>query len=769
MADIEGRRPQAGRRAVAIGGGRSAANWAGAPDFLASARDWLATALRAEADAGRLAPWLAVGFGAGVLLYFTAPSEPSPIAPAVLVAVLAVLAWASRERPFAFGLFVALISIAAGFTVACVRGALVAHPVLTRATGVVTLQGYVETRDTTERSERVVLRVTAHNGKGVQLPDRVRIAFRRGMAPAVGSHVETRAQLRPLVGPVRPGGYDYALGAYFEGIGATGFALGRARTLATSDPLPWTVRARAVVDGMRRTLTDRIRARLPGETGAIAAALVTGERDAISAETNEAMRVSGLYHVLSISGLHMALVAGALFALIRGGLALMPALALRWPIKKWAAVAALFGVSFYLVLSGAEVATQRSFIMIAIVLGGVLVDRPAITLRTLAAAAFGVLVLKPEALLNPSFQMSFAATLALVALYARYIPLIAAPPLPGGGALTHFGERALRWLILGAAASLVAGLATTAYAAFHFHRVAPFSIVANLLTMPVISFVIMPGALVAVVLLPFGYDVLGWKMMGWGIDGMLVVAQWVAALPAADSRVTAFGAGAVLTATAGILLLALPTTRLRLGGVPLLAAALGMAITAQRPDVLIDAEGEVVAVRASDGRLTILEAASGRFVAESWLAADADGRKADKAVASGFRCDPSGCVARFGDGSAIAVARRHEALADDCREAALVITNLNVSAACGTPAIDRRTLATTGALSLRRVGGVWIAEAARLPDADRPWYGRARPADASVLSRLAGKALPKRTGEPRSVDPEDEIPPDLPNFENFGE
>lgn len=770
MAEIDGRAARAGRRALALGGRPVAADRMGAGDLFAAAGGWLASALRAEAEAGRLAPWLAVGFGAGILLYFAAPSEPSVLAPAILIVALVALAWASRERPVAFGFSLALISIAAGFAIGCLRGALVAHPVLTRATGTVTLQGYVEARDTNERSERIVLRVTGRNGRGAeQVPDRVRIAFRRGAAPEVGSHIETRAQLRPLIGPVRPGGYDYALGTYFDGIGATGFSFGRARAMPALEPVPWIVQARAAVDAMRRSLTNRIRAIVPGETGAIAAALVTGERDAIAAETNEAMRVSGLYHVLSISGLHMALVAGALFALIRGGLALVPPLALRRPIKKWAAVAALFGVSFYLVLSGGEVATQRSFIMIAIVLGGVLVDRPAITVRTLSAAAFGVLLLQPEALLNPSFQMSFAATLALVALYERHVSLIATPPLPGGGAVAHFSERTLRWLMLGAAASLVAGIATAAYGAFHFHRVAPYSIVANLLTMPLISLVIMPGALLAVFLLPFGYDVYGWKIMGWGIDGMLTVAQWVAALPGADGRFAAFGAGTLLIVTAGILLLALPATRLRLAGVPLLVLGFLLAVTAPRPDILIDADGEVVAVRGQDGRLTILDAASGRFIADNWLAADADRRKADKTIAAGFKCDDQGCVARMGDGAIIAVARRHEAFADDCREAAFLITRLEAPPACRAPVIDRRTLATTGALSLRRVDGAWIAEPARAPYADRPWYGRAKPADANVLSRLAGDTRRARTTEPVSGEPDDDMPPDLPDAENLGE
>ncbi len=757
MGEAEGRRPIAGRRAAVLGAGQPAAGWASrAGHFADDARAWVAAALHAEADNGRLAPWLSVAFGTGVLLYFVAPSEPVLAAPVMLTVLLAGLAWASRERPFVFPLLLALIAVAAGFATGCVRAALVAHKPLSFER-TVTVQGYVEERDATERSDRIVLHVTGAKGRGASdVPERVRIAFRRGSAPAVGTHIETLARLSPPVGPVRPGGYDYARGIYFQGIGATGFSYGMSR-LAAADPAPFTIRIRAGIETMRRSLTDRIRMLVPGETGAIAAALITGVRDTISTETNEAMRVSGLYHLLSISGLHMALIAGVLFAMIRGSLALVPAFALRRPIKKWAAVAAFAGCAFYLVLSGAEVATQRSFIMIAIVLGGVLIDRPALTVRTLAVAAFAVLLLQPEALLSPSFQMSFAATLALVALYERYVVLLVVPPVPGGGGFAHFSERALRWILLGAATSLFAGIATAAYVAFHFQRVAPYSVIANLLAMPLISFVIMPAGLLAVLLLPFGYDALGWKVMGAGIEGMLKIAQWVVSFPGADGRFAAFGAGALLFATAGILLLALPVSKLRYAGVPFMAAAFLLAVTAPRPDVLIDASGETVAVRGADGRLQILGVSGNRFVAESWLAADADTRKASKELEAGFSCDARVCAGSLADGTKIAIARQREAFAENCPGVALVISRFGPIKGCATPSVDRTTLRSTGALALWRKDGAWVAEPSRALYADRPWYGRRSPARANALAGLRGHSAGAST-EPVGVKDESASP-----------
>jgi competence protein ComEC len=725
-------------------------------DALEATWGWLAEAFRAEADAGRLAPWLAVGFGAGILLYFGAPTEPSVLAAAATVAAFVAIAWASRERPVAFATSLILLSVAAGFGAGGARGLTVAHKTLTRPTGTLTIVGFVEARDATERSDRVVLRLTKTIGPGAsRTPERVRITLPRGTAPKVGEHISVRAQLLPLLGPTRPGGFDYARNSYFAQIGATGFVLGRVRIADRAEAAPVEIRVLAAIDAFRRQMHARIRALLPGEIGAIASALVTGIRDEISPEVNEAMRISGLAHVLSISGLHMVLAVGALFALVRGVLALIPGLALRRPVKKWAALVALAGATGYLILSGAAVPTQRAYIMIAIVLAGVLIDRPALTIRTLAVAAAVLLALEPEAILHPSFQMSFAATLALVALFEHLGPSLARPPAPGSGVFGRFSERIGRWLLLGALTSLAAGLATTAYAAFHFHRLAPFGLIANLLAMPVISFIIMPAALFSVLLMPFGYDAFGWQVMGFGIELMLAIARWVAALPGAEGRVAAFGSGALLCATAGLLVLTLPASRLRLAGAPLLAVGLLLALGASRPDVLVEAEGRVVAVRGADGRLSILDARRSRIAAENWLAADGDGRKLTPELAAGFVCDRTQCKARLSDGSTVVVMREQGLLSEGCREATLVVTRFEGATDCAAPIVDLRMLATTGALSIRRVDGNWIADPARSPIGDRPWFGRRTPPDAGALGRLIGSRRTAPGTETTNSDPEE--------------
>ena len=391
----------------------------------------------------------------------------------------------------AFPLALGAAAVAAGFATATVKRAIIAHPVLSAPVWNVEVAGFVERREERERSDRITVRVDRIAGPRLnETLERIRVSVRKGSAPAVGSFVEFKARLSPPLEPLRPGGYDFARDMYFQQIGASGFVLGRIRTAeAPGAPTLW-LRYATVIDGMREAIDKRIRAVVPGDQGAIASALITGKRDAISTPVNEAMYTSSLAHVLSISGYHMALVAGIVFFMLRALFALMRSFASRYPIKKWAALVALAAAAFYLLLSGAEVATQRSFIMIAIVLIGVMVDRPTLTLRTLTVAAFVVLLLLPEAVVHPSFQMSFAATLALVAGYQGGLTWMSrARETPLGARVALWGGRQIVGMIL---VSLLAGTATIPYIAYHFHRVSPYGVVANLLAMPVVSVWVMP-------------------------------------------------------------------------------------------------------------------------------------------------------------------------------------------------------------------------------------------------------------------------------------
>jgi competence protein ComEC len=684
----------------------------------ARVREWAAI----EVGAGRLLPWFAVAYGFGIVLYFTAEREPAWWAATILAALCATFAVLLRRQFIPFAIALGALGMAAGFAVATVKTVLIDHPVLRFSASGVTVAGFVELREESQHTDRFVLRVERMDGgRMAEKPQRVRLSVKRGMAPAPGSFVEAKALLDPPLQPLEPGSYDFARDLYFQGIGASGFVRGAVKVITPPSEQGLLHRANAVIQRMRDAIDARIRAVLRGDPGAIAAMLIDGRRDSIDSHLYDAMFVSGIGHVLSISGYHMAVVAGMIFFIFRAFFALIPGLADRAPIKKWAAFAALIVTTFYLLLSGAEVATQRSFIMIAVVLTGVMLDRPTVTMRTLTVAALLVLVLAPEAVVHPSFQMSFAATLALIAGYERGAIKLRA------NADSSLGARAALWginEIVGLTlASLLAGFATTSYAAYHFHRIAPYGVLANLLAMPVVSAWVMPMGIFGVVAMPFGFDAVFWRQMGYGIEWMDTVALWVASLPGAFGRVTSFGTGPLLFATAGLLVIGLLKTPLWWSGVLLVVIAVIWAARTPVPDVLMAGDGRTFAVRGADGRLAFHHSGGDSFATREWLAADADGRDVkDKGLGQGISCDASGCIGKLADGALVSYALEPDAFEEDCRRTMLILaTHDDPPPDCSAMVIGRDVWRRRGALSLRRNGTGFIVEGTRPENFDRPW------------------------------------------------
>ena len=323
----------------------------------------------------------------------------------------------------------------------------------------------------------------------------------------------------------------------------------------------WDIRAWSVIERLRHGIGPRITAVLPGQTGAIANALITGARGGISEATNSAFRDSGLMHILAISGLHMAIMAGSVFYLVRLLLAAMPALALLYPIKKWAAVAAMLGALAYLLISGSSFATVRSAIMISIMFIAVLLDRPALALRNVVLAALLILIAFPESLFDVGFQMSFAAVLALICVYEEARKSRVWSLLP---------ERPSAWLLLFVggiiATTLIASTAVAPFAAYHFHKSQQYAVLANLIAIPICNFIVMPAALASLLAMPLGLEAAPLRVMGWGIDGMLWTAERVASLPGAVLHIPAMPTPAFLAIIGGGLWLALWQTRWRVLG-----------------------------------------------------------------------------------------------------------------------------------------------------------------------------------------------------------
>lgn len=693
--------------------------------------------------------WAPVALVAGVALYFALPREPFLPAPAALALVLALAALRARGRPLAFAVLCALALVAGGLSLAKLRAGLVAAPVIERTLVSARVTGWIEE---TERRRDGRLRLTVRVAAIERLapagtPRRVLVSL-RGEADAdlypPGRPVRFAAYLQAPPGPVAPGAYDFARASFFRGIGAVGTAHRAPETWAGAPPAPAPLRLAAAVERMRWAVAARIRSGLAGEAGSLATALITGLRGDISAPTLEALRTAGLAHVLAISGLHMALVAGSLFWLVRAALAAVPTLALRAPVKRIAAAAALAGASYYLVLSGASVATQRAFVMMTIMLVAVMLRRPAITMRNVALAALVVVILTPESILSASFQMSFAAAAALVAVYEigavrRRLYGGAGP----AGPWRRLARGVLVYVLAVSLTTLVASAATAPAAAYHFHRGAPFSLLGNLLAMPAVGLLVMPAGLAALIAMPFGLDPLALQVMGLGIGWVLAAAHFVAALPGAELHMAQMPDAAFLLIIAGFLWLVLWRRAWRLAGVAAVAAGIGLAATARAPDVLVDRGGASVAVRvAADGRLSLLTASPDGFTVSRWLERDGDARPPGDIAGSAFSCDGAACVAPLPGGGTLAVVRYRAALDEECARARILVVRFPLVRACAGPelVLDANDLARHGAHALwLGAGGVTARPARPVPGA-RPWAGRAEDGDAEE----AGTAEPRR-------------------------
>ncbi|MCB1520607.1 MAG: ComEC/Rec2 family competence protein [Hyphomicrobiaceae bacterium] len=678
-----------------------------------------------EHERARWFYWVPVAFGCGIWSYFALSREP-PFATTLLPFFAAMILHAALRRAPAMSIATTLAMImAAGFAMASIRSATVAAPILEKSIGPVEVRGFVELVEPREdRGERLTLRVTALGAVPPEVrPERVRVRTPTRMAGLEpGDAVIVRARLAPPAAPALPGDYDFARHAYFQGLGAVGYAVAPPRRDADASSPPLSLAVRAAIERFRQSIGRRVTAVLPGPTGAIANALMTGERGGIPEATNEAFRDSGLFHILSISGLHMAIMGGAVFWTARAVLALFPSIALRYPIKKWAAVAAAFGSLGYLAISGGSFATVRSFITISIMFLAILMDRPAVALRNVALSAFAILILFPESLLDVGFQMSFAAVVALVSAYEMFRDRARRRGGAPYGALTKvalfFGGIVL--------STLVASAAVAPFAIYHFHTSQQFAILANLLAVPLCNIVVMPAALAAFLAMPLGLEAGPLLVMGMGIEGMVWTADHVAALPGAVTAVSAIPTFAFVLMLAGGLWLLLWGARWRLLGGVALVAGIVAAPLLERPDVLVGRDGRLVAVRGISGALSVIAEDRSRFEVARWLEHDGDDRDAKAAAVNGgngVTCDSIGCTATV-KGMRISVARHPAAIAEDCARADILVLDVPVPKGCESPAaiVDFFAARTKGthAIYIERPRGIRIETVAERRGI-RPW------------------------------------------------
>ena len=561
--------------------------------------------------------------------------------------------------------------------------------------------------DATESGQRLILsQFEVLEGDPVTVR-RARLFVRDGADFAPGDSVTGRMRLAEVPGPAAPGSYDGQFHSYFDGIGSYGNAIGPLSIVAHGD-----AGLTGIVASVRQGIGARIDKTLSGQQAAVARALTIGDQSRIPDETRAQLATAGIAHVLAISGLHLTLVAGAAFAALRLILAAPQRLSQHYSVKKWAAAVGIVVVLVYLAISGASVSAVRASVMLILVFGAILSGRRALTMRNVALAALFVLATEPAGLFRPGFQLSFAAVAALIGTYEG----------------AHNGRRGSGgWLgriwAYGTgivATSLVAGVATAVFAAYHFQQTAPLGLVGNLVALPILGFVALPSLALGVLAMPFGLEAPLLNLSGWGISQILATAVLVADASADIAFRPLIGEWVLLAALVAAAWFVFFTGWLRLAG-PVLALVLILGFgAAPRPDVLIADRTLAVGIR-QDDTLMLMTGRKNSFVANVWsdtygLTVTEDG--------AGIGCDEIGCVGILPDGGRVAAIREIAGFFEDCDSVDLVIARRTAPDYCRerTQVVDSDDLdrgGTTAAYYDPATGSFVLVPS--IADPDRPW------------------------------------------------
>jgi len=654
-----------------------------------------------------LLPFAMVG---GLIAYAGLPREPAHAAIFAAALVLAVIAAATPARPRLQRVAMLALAVALGLLLMPVHGALWGTQMLARpAYG--TFEAVVDEilSQTPDQRRIIVSQIMPLEGTRPVDIRRARLVAPAEPALAPGDRIRASLRLARVPGPILPGAFDSQFHAYFAGIGAYGNVTGAFEVVARDESFN-PVRS---VDGTRRAIGQRVDAVLEGPPAAIAWAMLVGDQSNIDDATRDAMANSGLAHIYSISGLHLSIVAGGIFFITRALLAALSGFTGSLPAKKIAAGAGIVSAVGYLLLAGgiANTPAFRSTLMLVLIFGAVLAGRRALTMRNVALAALVIVLIDPADVFRASFQLSFAAVVALIGVYE-----LPRPPREGRTGLIRRGASAV-WVT--AWTSLVAGLATLLFAAYHFQQTAPLGVLANVMTLPVLSFVIMPFGVLSVLAMPFGIEQPFVRVLGWGIERMMDVALLVARWSAGLETNPLLTPAALVIGVAALAWFAFVPTRWRFAG-PLLALPLILAFGFdKRPDILVADTTQAIAVREGEG-MGLLSGRTGSFATEVW--SETYAVEIGEALAN-TRCDSLGCI-HTDEEFSIALVKTREAFAEDCARNDLVITRLPAPPECRdeTQVLDVRDLEHGGVHWLR-----WNASAGSfdvrpaIATLDRPW------------------------------------------------
>ena len=666
--------------------------------------------------------------GCGIGLYFGLSAEPDPAYVISLIAFLAMLLavtafykYKYARHQVSFILISALMVSACGFGLAQLRTHSVDTIFLEKHDRYAVVKGVVDKIETSDTGSKAIIKVQeVENLERSDTPHYIQMTFRSDEGLEPGQTISFGANIKPPAGPAIPGDFSFKRYSYFKNIGAIGFAYGQPEILQE----PQNRKLFTVLEQLRRNMSAKVLESSYVQVSAVMTALLTGQRAAIDDASWGAFRESGLAHMLAISGLHVGLFSGFVFFISRFLMACVPYLALNWPIKKIAAFAGIMAAVFYTVFVGAGTPSVRAMMMTVIAFFAIMADRSPVSLRLVSFAALVLLIWKPENLTTVSFQMSFSAVLALVLFYEALRPKITRW-------YSHAGLIRKSMLYFGGicATTMIATIATAPFALYHFNALAKYGLLANVLAMPILSFVVMPSAVLTFLLAPFNLEWLALKPMSWGTGLIIGIAKNVESLPNATFSISQMPFSAFLILIMSIFSLFALKGFFRFLCVPLFAVFMALVISHQTPQLLVSSTGKLVGVH-DNKTLYVSSKIKERFLRSQWMEQlNVTGKEVQRFPAIGCEknicCDMSACHIKLSNGERVSYLRQKYALSEDCSnpdiDYVIALFGLRQKSCTDKKLIEYWQLKQGGSHSISLERGATVLKKAVNQDKKRPW------------------------------------------------
>lgn len=669
---------------------------------------------------GRLFFWSPVYLALGIGIYFSLPVEPPLILCVFLFTVaLSVYALFPQNKQLTRGFLLTLLVLPmTGFLASKVHLTRIHTPIITKEIGPLTFSGVVQSIEImkSDYDARITFSDLDIEGIGTDdTPKLIRLRLRKDYGIKVGQRISALAKLMPPSEALIPGGFDFRRHLYFQSIGAVGFIYSQVEILKDIN------HKERYVEKTRHAISERIRATLDSTGNAsIASALINGQRAGISDEDKEALRHAGLAHLLAISGLHLGLVCGSIFFAVRLILASTGTLALYYPIKKYAAIAALVGGFCYMLIAGATIPTQRAMLMSIVVFGAILIDRSPFSLRLVAFAALVVLLITPASLLSASFQLSFAAVTALVAFYDWLRPFMS------DWYSKASRVRKIAFYFIGVSlTSFIAGTATSIFSLYHFQEFATYGLLGNMVAVPIMAFWVMPFAIISMLAMPIGLEQYPLIAMSHGIGWIKDIAYFVSELDGSVLRIAVYPFSVFLIMVGGLLFFILLKGRIRGIGLVVFICTAPFIFISKQPSILISSTYKLMMVNEGGGHLRVNTVRREKFVRENWERLQGQEKNASEVFDNtrGNTCDNMGCHFEVQD-KKIAYSQKEYAQTRDCASADLVLANYPIRGECKAQTIGFFDVYRNGAHSIFiNNGNITIKNVGQERYSKRPWSG----------------------------------------------